>query len=89
MACTLACGLLGIENELSPTAATEEDAYEQPANLPQGLAHSLDALAECEAIIDLIGKPCVDAYISVKRSELAHHNNEISAWERRYLGAEV
>ena len=89
MACTLACGLLGMENELRPTAATEEDAYEQPANLPQGLAYSLDALADCEAIIDLIGKPCVDAYISVKRSELAHHNNEISAWERRYLGAEV
>ena len=89
MACTLACGLLGIENQLTPSAPTDGDAYEQPANFPAGLAQSLDALDNCEAIIDLVGKPCCDAYISVKRDELSHYNNEITAWERRYLGAEV
>lgn len=89
IAATLACGLLGIEKGLRPTPPTEEDAYEQPANFPQGLAHSLDALANNEEMIDLIGKPCIDAYIGVKRSELEHHNNEINPWERRYLGTEV
>ncbi len=85
LAASLACGYLGMLENLEPTPAIEGSAYELPYSLPRNLEESLRLLRECQPLVDLLGERFVMAYNAVKEQEFAAFLNVISSWEREYL----
>ena len=89
IAAHLACGLLGLLHGIDASEPVEKDAFKLPADLPGNLAQALDRLEASEVLNKLLGKPFVDAFISVKRHELHHASRDITPWERKFLGSLV
>lgn len=89
IAAHLACGLLGLLNGIDASEPVEKDAYDMPADLPENLAQALGRLEASETLTKLLGKPFIDAFISVKRNELHHASRDITPWERKFLGSLV
>ena len=87
IAAHLACGLLGMLNKIEPMPAVETDASALPADLPENLGQALDRLEASTSLVDMLGKPFVDTYTSVKRNELHHASRGITPWERKFLGS--
>lgn len=85
MAATLACGLLGIREKLTPTTPISGNAKELGYELPRSLGESLDGLEVCDALQELLGRRFCRAYISVKRKEYETFFRVISSWEREFL----
>ena len=85
MAATLACGLLGIREKLSPTEALAGSAQDLGYGLPRSLEQSLDLLSTCTPLHEMIGSRFVGAYIAVKRKEYQTYFRVISSWEREFL----
>ena len=85
MAATLACGLLGIREKLTPTTPISGNAKELGYELPRSLGESLDALEGCDALQELLGRRFCRAYVSVKRKEYETFFRVISSWEREFL----
>ncbi len=89
VAAHLACGLLGMRQGLDASEALETDASDLSSGLPENLAHALNRLEAGDALIEILGKPFVDAFISVKRHELQRASEDINPWERKFLGSLV
>ena len=87
IAAILAAGLLGIESEVKPTAASEEDCWEKTTNLPDNLDQALTNLDGSEKMAEMMGREFLDVFASIKRNELQDYNNRISSWEVSYLGS--
>ena len=85
IAASLACGLLGMTEDVEPTPAVEGSAYRMPYALPLSLAESLRALRECPPLIDVLGERFVRAWSAVKECELRAFLQVISSWEREFL----
>jgi glutamine synthetase len=85
VAATLACGLLGIREGLSPTPPITGNAKELGYELPRSLGEALDGLEACEPLQELLGRRFCRAYISVKRKEYETFFRVISSWEREFL----
>jgi glutamine synthetase len=85
-AASLACGYLGMVQDLAPTKAMEGNAYESSRyQLPR---HILDATAKLRASSDLkevLGEKFVELYTDVKSSEHDAYQQVISPWERQHL----
>ncbi|HWU24819.1 MAG TPA: hypothetical protein VN154_00325, partial [Rhizomicrobium sp.] len=86
VAASLACGYLGMIENLSPTKAMEGNAYESTRyQLPR---HILDALVKFRSSGDLkaiLGETFVLLYSDVKASEHDAYQQVISPWERQHL----
>lgn len=89
VAATLACGLLGLQNETPAKKPIRGDAYELTTDFPEDLADALRILEDSDALIDLLGQSFVDVFISVKRNELSHFARSITQWEVQYLGSAI
>ncbi len=89
MAANLACGLLGMQEAIEPTAAHEGDAYDEAADIPEHLYPALRALEQCVPLTELLGEDFVQAFLSAKRSELSHFGKHVSPWEVTYLGSQL
>ncbi len=85
LAATLACGYLGMVQQLEPTEPLRTSAYDHPYELPRGLEEGLRLLTSCEALVDVLGKRFVTAYNAVKECEYETFLHVISSWEREYL----
>jgi glutamine synthetase len=85
MAGTLACGLLGIREQLQPMPAMDHSAQDAGFALPRSLNQALDGLEGCAELQALLGPRFVRAYISVKRKEYETFFRVISSWEREFL----
>lgn len=85
----LACGLLGMDEALEPSAPVDGDAYDLPANLPEDLGQALRRLSTHDKLRRILSKPFVDAFVSVKRRELQDAARQITPWELGYLGSLV
>ncbi|KAA0691281.1 glutamine synthetase [Halopseudomonas laoshanensis] len=90
IAVSLAAGLYGIENEVEPTAVSqgEFDAPDE-LTLPSTLQEALQRLRRSPLAKELFCAEFIDGYIATKTLELDDFMNEITPWERRYLGAFV
>jgi glutamine synthetase len=86
IAASLACGYLGMIENLTPTKAMEGNAYESTRyQLPR---HILDSVAKFRASTDLkdvLGETFVLLYSDVKNSEHDAYQQVISPWERQHL----
>jgi len=85
IAASLACGLLGMREELQPTEPLTGSAYEQPHQLPRHLDDAIEMLARCEPLAELFGEHFIKAYAAIKDAEYREFFDVISPWERRYL----
>jgi glutamine synthetase len=85
IAASLACGYLGMVEELKPAEPISGSAYELPYDLPRALPSALDLLTRSDELKDILGEDFVRAYTAVKESEVATFLQVISSWEREYL----
>jgi glutamine synthetase len=84
-AATLACGYLGMVEELEPTAPHEGSAYSMPYALPRELSHALDMMDECTPLKEILGEKMVEVLVAVKKLEYDTYLQVISSWEREHL----
>jgi len=84
-AATLACGYLGLTENLQPQQANEGNAYTQEIEVARNLEEALRLLDKCEPLRSLLGEDFSYAYSAVKRNECEAFNEVISSWEREFL----
>ena len=89
IAATLAAGLAGMQEGLSPTAAIEGNGYDHAHDLPRSFAAAHLQMSQSASAPRLLGKELVQAYLAVKGLEHDDYQREISAWERRFLLPQV
>lgn len=85
IAASLACGYLGIEEQLEPSAPETGNAYRLPFALPRTLNESLELLEGSERLRALLGERFVEVYAAIKREEQERFFEVISPWEREFL----
>jgi glutamine synthetase len=85
LAATLACGYLGIQEKLQPTAPLSGSAHAKGYDLPRSLEEAIVGLRKCKPLRNLLGERFVKAYTSVKEKEHQTYFRVISSWEREFL----
>ncbi len=85
IAASLACGYLGLKNEVRPDKRYRGDAYDGDGDLPQGLWTALDLFDADEAVREVLGAEFARVYSIVKRAEYEEFLQVISPWEREHL----
>ena len=85
LAATLACGYLGIENRIEPTAECKGDAYLGDFQLPRSLGEALEKLRAEKDLHEVLGASFITVYSEVKEIEYAEFMKVISPWEREHL----
>ncbi|MFM2068790.1 MAG: hypothetical protein RLZZ584_3699 [Pseudomonadota bacterium] len=89
IAATLAAGLAGLQQQLVPSEPISGNASDHGHALPRTFTEAHDLMAASTRAPALLGTDFVRGYLSVKAMEHEHYQREISAWERRYLLAQV
>jgi glutamine synthetase len=84
-AATLACGYLGMVEELEPTQPFEGSAYSMPYALPREISHALDVMEACEPLREILGTKMIEVLVAVKKLEYETYLHVISSWEREHL----
>lgn len=86
IAASLACGYLGMMEDLRPSRPLRKSAYNQRSKtLPQHFLAALDSLENCEELAPVMGEPFLRSFIDVKRREYAEYGSVLSPWETQYL----
>jgi len=85
IATSLACGYIGMKQGLKPTPALNGSAYDEPMQLSRHWYDSLQRLADCREIREVLGDSFVEVYVAVKEVEFDNFLNVISPWEREHL----
>jgi glutamine synthetase len=85
IATSLACGYIGMKQGLKPTEPLNGSAYDEPIQLSRHWYDSLQRLADCKELRDVLGDFFVEVYVAVKETEFDNFLNVISPWEREHL----
>ncbi len=85
IAASLACGLLGMDNEIRPTRQFKGDAYAGDSEIPRVLGDALDLFEKASALHEVLGPEFARVYSIVKRAEYEEFLQVISPWEREHL----
>jgi glutamine synthetase len=85
LAASLACGYLGMVQQLEPTQETTNSAYNAANQLPQSLNEAVHALDQTPGLEQVLGKRFCGIYKAVKMSEYGEFMQVISPWEREHL----
>jgi glutamine synthetase len=85
IAASLACGYLGMVENLQPTDPITGSAHDLPFSLPRSLDEALRQMRGCPQLIAILGEPFVEAFAIVKESEYEVFLQVISSWEREHL----
>jgi|TARA_Y100000782_G_scaffold22109_1_gene24198 glutamine synthetase len=85
IAASLACGLLGILEEVDATAPIEGSGYDRAHSLPRHIHEALAKFHRCKPLKELLGEEFAAAVIAVKEAEWDAYQTVISAWEREHL----
>jgi glutamine synthetase len=85
LAASLACGYLGMKNEIKPRPAVTGSAYASSYQIPRGLLEAVGLLEECKELQKLLGTRFCALYCKMKRSEFEAFMRVISPWEREHL----
>lgn len=85
MAVSLACGYLGMEQQIKPSAPLSGSAYEQPHQLPTHMDDAIEMLRGCQPLAELFGEHFIDTFCAIKAAEFREFFDVISPWERRHL----
>ena len=85
IAASLACGLIGLQEEKRPDKQFKGDAYEGEEDIPREMGAALDLFNESEALHKVLGPEFARVYSIVKRAEYDEFLQVISPWEREHL----
>ncbi|MEO6625234.1 MAG: glutamine synthetase family protein [Burkholderiaceae bacterium] len=85
LAMTLACGYLGLKNQIKPRPQMKGDAYLSPYSLPRSLGEALDWLRKESDLHEVLGKEFITVYSEIKELEFDEFMKVISPWEREHL----
>ncbi|NWH08201.1 MAG: glutamine synthetase [Alphaproteobacteria bacterium] len=89
IAASLACGFLGMRENMVPTRAMEGNAYEAPGGkrmqLPRHLLDAIQRMRDSDELREVMGDTFVTLYCDVKSSEHDAYQQVISPWERQHL----
>ncbi|WP_395669499.1 glutamine synthetase family protein [Rhodoferax sp.] len=85
MAATLACGYLGMTEQIAPSSPMTSSAWDLDFELPNHLEDALSRMRACEALEKVLFPEFVKAFCAVKELEYATYNRVISSWEREHL----
>ncbi len=85
MAGSLACGYLGMVEDLTPTAAIEGSAYGGEFELHRHIYAAIDAFKSSDAMRDMLGDEFVALYCKLKDAEFLEYQEVITPWEREIL----
>jgi glutamine synthetase len=85
LAATLACGYLGIKQQLEPTAECKGDAYLGTYQLPRTMGEALTQFRNDKDLAEVLGQEFVTVYSEIKEVEHAEFMKVISPWEREHL----
>ncbi len=87
MAASLAAGLAGMDEALTPTApiGAADSGYDQAHALARSFLPAQEQMAASVHARRLLGDTFVTGYCAVKAVEYDSYLSEISAWERRFL----
>ena len=85
LAASLACGYLGMREQLQPSEPCQNSSYDGEVGVPRTLADALRLLDDSRALREILGDSFVDAYVAVKTIENDEFNRVISVWEREHL----
>ena len=90
IATNLACGYLGMTQQLKPRKpVTERQGSEADSEVPFNLEAALEAMAECEELRQILGSTFVDGFITTRWAEYEGFKRVISSWEREFLLSSV
>lgn len=82
---SLACGYLGMTQNLKPRPPIEGSAYRLAHTLPRTLYDALNRFSSSRNLKNVLGESFVDAVWAVKQAELEAYQQVISSWEREHL----
>jgi len=85
IAATLAAGLAGMEDRLTPTEPITGNGYDHAHDLPRSFLMAHEQMARSASAPRLLGADLVRAYLAVKALEHDSYLREVGAWERRFL----
>jgi glutamine synthetase len=85
IAASLACGYLGMIENLQPTEPIANSAHDMPFSLPRSLDEALRRLKQSEPLLRVLGEPFIAAFTIVKEAEYEVFLQVISSWEREHL----
>jgi len=85
MAACLACGYLGMVNEVKPRAPVDGDAYSLPHVLPREMYEGLKQLNNFPEVREILGEEFCTMYQHTKGREFEDYLKVISPWEREHL----
>ena len=85
IAASLACGYLGLINQLTPDQAREDNCNSLQQGLPRNLLDAIGLLTDCDELFPILGEQFVYTYRAVKLEENETFMSVISPWEREYL----
>jgi glutamine synthetase len=85
IAASLACGYLGMTQQIPAGQMFEGDAYESDAEIPYSLSDALDLFEEAKDLHEVLGPDFARVYSIVKRTENEEFLQVISPWEREHL----
>ena len=85
LAGTLACGYLGMLEQVEPRDEIEGSAYDLPFTLHRHLLAALDAFQNSQAMRDTLGDHFVTLYSAVKDHEYREFQEIVTPWERDIL----
>ncbi len=86
---SLACGYLGMINELEPRPPVNSSAYDAPFALHRHFYEALDALRSSAAMAEVLGEDFVRVYCATKEREYRDFEARIPDWEREEIGVLV
>jgi glutamine synthetase len=85
IAATLACGFLGMQEGLQPTAPIEGSAYGSEFGLQRHIYSAIEAMRASGAMRGMLGDEFVTLYCALKENEYAAFQEIITPWEREIL----
>ena len=85
IAASLACGYLGMVNEIRPIKQFRGEAYEGEAEIPRIMGQALDIFEQATDLHQVLHPEFARVYSIVKRAEYDEFLQVISPWEREHL----
>jgi glutamine synthetase len=89
IAASLAAGLIGMQDQLVPSAPLTGNGYDHAHSLPRSMESALEKMQASSFARQAFGDDFVTGYCAVKALEYDSFQSEISAWERRFLLPQV
>ncbi|MCB1493111.1 MAG: glutamine synthetase [Rhodobiaceae bacterium] len=85
LAASLACGLLGMREEIKPLPPVSFAANEGDIDLPRGLLEAVDRFEKEAALATVLDPAFIGIFAGIKRGEFETFMRVISPWEREFL----